>query len=180
MMLSSNVSHVHRAAKAAADTVSAAEQFCHHFGNVGAFGNAVSVAAVMCGNEVATQKRIAGAGRHCLLTDRGMRGALDETGLEKFGRARLERTDQKHGLQQLLQLGIVELWYVPYWVPVRFDGFAGPRRRLSPFFESTFPASFSLDRIWILHFPYLGGGQRRWREHLTRISLSFRACYSFS
>ena len=90
------IGDVHRAALAAAASADAAEQFAHHRGAVGAFGERVAVAAMGGEQDVLAREQRDDAGCHRLLPDRGMDGAEHELVAEAAERRLLERADAEH------------------------------------------------------------------------------------
>ena len=77
--------------------------------DVGALGDAMAVAAVVGRDEVAAQQGIAGTGGDRLLPYRRVGGSFNHAALKQLRRPRLESADHQHGLEELLELGIVEL-----------------------------------------------------------------------
>ena len=73
-----------------------AHQLSHHQRNVGAFGDAVAVTAVIAGHEIIFAEVGADGGGNRFLTDIAVRGALDETFFEQLMGVFVEAPDPAH------------------------------------------------------------------------------------
>ena len=103
-----NVGDVHGAALAAAVAGGAAEEFGHHLVHAGALGDAMAVAAVGAGDEVALVQSGADAGGGGFLADVEVEGTAHFGGQEGLLSRFLEATDAPHDAVDPAQLVVVQ------------------------------------------------------------------------
>jgi hypothetical protein len=94
---------VHGAAQPPAVAGGPPHELGHHAVHPGPLGQAVTVPAVVAHDVVVGPQAGADAGRHRLLTDVRVGGALHEPGVEQLGRLLVEAADADHGLVEALE-----------------------------------------------------------------------------